>query len=172
MLSALAAIAWWALVHAGVEAAVVGVVVGLLVPPNATRTRFWEHHLAPWVNIVVLPVFALANVGVTFAGSRLFSRGALGVFIAVLLARVIGKPLGVAGTVWAMSRGPARPGRTHLSARDRVGVGSLAGVGFTVPLLIVHAALPVGPLAAAATVALLAGSVLGFVAGGTVLKRS
>ncbi len=183
LLAVLAALAWWALVHAGVEASVVGVAVGLLAPPFAGRgrgdrraerrgVRSWEHHLEPWVNALVLPVFALANVGVTFAGSRLFSRGALGVFVAVLIARVIGKPLGIAGTAWAMTRGPVSHDRMHLRPRDRVGVGTLAGVGFTVPLLIVHATLPAGPLVAAATCALLAGSVLGVIGGAIVLRRA
>jgi Na+/H+ antiporter NhaA len=49
-------------------------------------------------------------------------------------------------------------------------MGALAGVGFTVPLLIVHAALPAGPLVAAATVGLLVGSVVAAVAGGVVLR--
>jgi len=58
----------------------------------------------------------------------------------------------------------------HLRTRDRVGIGALAGVGFTVPLLIVHAALPAGPLAAAATAGLLVGSVLATAIGAVVLR--
>jgi NhaA family Na+:H+ antiporter len=162
----LAALTWWALVHAGVEASVVGVAIGLLIVPVATRVRTvrsWEHHLQPWVNAAVLPVFALANVGVRFAGSNLFSRPALDVFVAVLVARVLGKPLGIAITARATTG-------MNLSFRERVGVGSVAAVGFTVPLLIVHAALPPGPLVAAATCALLAGSVLGAVGCAVVLR--
>jgi NhaA family Na+:H+ antiporter len=180
-LMAIGAIAWWALVHAGVEASVVGVAVGLFAAPVAgrvrsrrraerRRVRSWEHHLGPWVNALVLPLFALANTGVTFSGSHAFSGPALHVFIAVLVARVIGKPLGIAATAWAATRGTQGHGRMHLNARERVGVGSLAAVGFTVPLLIVHAALPAGPLVAAATSALLAGSVLGAVGGAVVLR--
>jgi NhaA family Na+:H+ antiporter len=167
----LAALAWWALVHAGVEASVVGVAIGLLVPPAAGNVRSWEHRLEPWVNVVVLPVFALANVGVTLAGSRIFSQGALGVFVAVLLARAVGKPVGIAGTTWVLTRGGHHHDRMHLHARDRVGLGAIAAVGFTVPLLIVRAALPAGPLAAAATVGLLVGSVLGVIGGAVVMRR-
>ncbi len=179
----LGALAWWALVHAGVEASVVGVAIGLLAPPAAGRdrsrrraerrsVRSWEHRLEPWVNALVLPIFAVANVGVTLAGSRIFSRGALGVFVAVLVARLIGKPIGVAGTTWALTRGPARHDRMHLRPRDRVGVGALATVGFTVPLLIVQAALPAGPLASAAICALLAASLIGVVGGAFALRRA
>ncbi|MDQ1465589.1 MAG: Na+:H+ antiporter, NhaA family [Actinomycetota bacterium] len=185
LLAAIGALAWWALVHAGVEASVVGVAIGLLAAPvggrdrngrraERRRIRSWEHLLEPWVNALVLPLFALANVGVTLAGSRIFSGAALGVFVAVLIARVVGKPLGVAGAALAITRGSARHkprDLMHLRPRDRVGLGALASVGFTVPLLIVHAALPPGPLAAAATCALLAGSVLGAVGGAIVLRQ-
>ena len=178
---ALGAITWWALVHAGVEASVVGVALGLLLPPfggrNGSRrrterrtVRSLEHHLEPWVNALVLPLFALANVGVTLAGSAIFSGSALKVFVAVLIARVVGKPLGIVGTMWATTRGRVRHDRMHLPSRERAGLGSLAAVGFTVPLLIVHVALPAGPLVAAATCALLAGSVLGAVGGAVVLR--
>jgi NhaA family Na+:H+ antiporter len=183
LLAALAVLAWWALVHAGVEASVVGVVIGLVGPAAAgrdparrraerRRVRAWEHTLGPWVNALVLPLFALANVGVTLAGSRIFSRGALTIFVAVVLARVVGKPVGIAGTAWLVSRrqGPGGHDPMHLRTRDRVGMGALAGVGFTVPLLIVHAALPVGPLAASATAGLLVGSVLATAIGAVVLR--
>jgi Na+:H+ antiporter, NhaA family len=181
LLLGLGALAWWALVHAGVEASVVGVAIGVLLPPVGAkvrsrrrtelhRVRSLEHQLEPWVNVVVLPVFALANVGVTFAGSDLFSASAMKVFFAVLVARVVGKPLGIATTAWAVSRGGGRD-RLHLGRRERVGVGAVAAVGFTVPLLIVHAALPAGPLVAAATCALLAGSVLGAASSAVVLRN-
>ena len=78
--------------------------------------------------------------------------------------------MGIAIAAWATTRGSERHGRMHLSARERVGVGNVAAVGFTVPLLIVHAALPAGPLVAAATSALLAGSVLGAVGSAVVLR--
>ena len=168
LLILLGAVAWWALVHAGVEASVVGVAIGLLVPASGVRS--WELRLEPWVNALVLPLFALANAGVKIVGSQIFSGPALAVFIAVLVARVIGKPLGIAGTVSVMSRDPDRDDRMHLRARERVGMGALASVGFTVPLLIVHAALPAGPLAAAAICALLAGSLLGALGGAIVLR--
>ena len=181
----LGALAWWALVHAGVEASVVGVGIGLLLAPvggrvrskdrsprraERRRVRSLEHRLEPWVNVVVLPVFALGNVGVKIAGSGLFSGAALNVFVAVLIARVVGKPLGIATTAWIVTRSGTRHDQLHLGRRERVGVGAIAAVGFTVPLLIVHAALPAGPLAAAATCALLAGSVLGAVTGAVVLR--
>jgi NhaA family Na+:H+ antiporter len=154
-----AAVAWWTFARGGVEAAVIGVVVGiagLASPAPVTDShhlgpRAWEHRLNPIVNLVVLPVFALANAGVDLRNLDLASSGALAVFVGVLLARVIGKPLGV----WL--------GATRVApSRTRLGLGTVASVGFTVPLLIARVALGESALANAATAALLAGTVVGF----------
>jgi Na+:H+ antiporter, NhaA family len=170
----LGAVAWWSLLHAGVEAAVVGVAVGALAPRTAgihhrsgpvaeesrapvSGTRLWELRLTAVVNVVVLPVFALANTGLSFAGVRLGQAAALRLFLAVLVARVVGKPVGVYLTARLVQ--PFL--HQHLSRRRLAGVGASASVGFTVPLLIIDAALPSEPLHSAAVAGLLAGSVLG-----------
>jgi Na+:H+ antiporter, NhaA family len=166
---ALGAVSWVALVDAGVEAAIVGVALGLLAPPRSTDPhraptsgpRHWERRLQPPVFLVVLPVFALANTGVRLAGSGLTQSDALRVFAAVLVARVVGKPLGIAATTWVASHRRRAPADPHLPARQVLGLGALASAGFTVSLLVVAAALPVGPLASAATLGLLVGTVVG-----------
>lgn len=182
---ALGAAAWWALLHAGVEAAVVGIAVGALAPRSSPAhgpaghgghagTRAWELRLTPFVNAAVLPAFALANSGLRFAGAGLGQPAALRVFVAVLVARVVGKPVGIYLTTRlvrpvALPRRPGGAPPEHLDRRRLVGVGATASVGFTVPLLIVVAALPAGPLRSAAIAALLAGSVIGAGLGAAVL---
>jgi NhaA family Na+:H+ antiporter len=147
-------------------AAIVGVAVGLggvlVVAPRLSSKggpRSWERRLTPVVNIGVLPVFALANVGVDLSRLDLGSAVALRVFLAVLVARMIGKPLGIWPAVGA--------GRV----RERLGVGAAASVGFTVPLLIVRAAFGEGLLADSATAALLTSTVLGSMATAVLLAR-
>lgn len=164
---ALLVICWWSCLHAGVEAAVVGVALGIVGPRRALRQApladagvgRWEEQLAPWVNLVVLPAFALANAGVRLEVATFSSAPALRVFLAVLLARVLGKPLGiVAGALLARRTFPDTR-RQPLERRALLGVGAVAGIGFTVPLLIISATLPSGPLATAATCGLLASSI-------------
>ncbi|MBV9412585.1 MAG: Na+/H+ antiporter NhaA, partial [Acidimicrobiia bacterium] len=164
-----AAAAWWMFARGGVEAAVVGVVVGvagLAVSAAPARDhrfgpRAWERRLNPIVNLIVLPLFALANAGVDLRNLDLSTSSAALVFVAVLLARVVGKPLGVwLGASLLPSRyvsasGDRPPGRV------RLGLGTVASVGFTVPLLIARVAFGDGALANAATTALLAGTVVG-----------
>ena len=162
----LGALAWWSMLHAGVEASVIGVVVGAWGPRRRPveghnpKVRVWQGRLQPVVNTVVLPVFALANVGIGLTGNVFGGAAAERLFVAVLVARVFGKPLGIlAGTALAR-RVTGQADQPRVSLRTLVGTGAVAGIGFTVPLLVITVALPAGPEATAATAGLLAGSVL------------
>jgi Na+/H+ antiporter NhaA len=92
------------------------------------------HRLHPWTSFVVVPLFALANAGIHIDGN-LLSRGARSpITLGILFAYVVGKPIGitVAGTVGLR----LRLGPRVLSQPAIVGVGVIAGIGFTVALLI------------------------------------
>jgi len=176
---AFGAAAWWTFARGGVEAAVVGVVIGiagLAAPAAHTETdalgpRGWELRLNPVVNLVVLPVFALANAGVDIGHLNLSSTAAMGVFVAVLLARIVGKPVGVWLGATLVPKRLASPSDDRISPRSRLGLGTVASVGFTVPLLIARVAFGEGALADAATAALLAGTVVGLVLTAPLLRR-
>jgi len=173
---ALGAAAWWGLARGGVEAAVVGVAVGALaLPVSAGRAwarlrgpRGWQQRIEPWVNLAVLPVFALANAGVVIRRDSLSAPGAATVFAAVLVARLAGKPAGIVAAGLGLRAGAAKRYDPRLPRHSLVAVGTLATVGFTVPLLIIRAALPEGPLADAATLGLLAATVIGVAAAAAV----
>ncbi len=175
----LGCVAWWALARGGVEAAVVGVPIGALALPSRLSStavgrqgpRGWEERITPWVNLGVLPLFALADAGLHLADVDFSSSGALRVFTAIVLARVIGKPLGVATAARALRRIPSGHYDARIDRRDIVGIGVLAGMGFTVPLLIVHAALPAGPLADSAILGLLCATVVAAASGAVVLRQ-
>lgn len=179
---ALVCVGWYALLRAGVDASVVGVALGACGPrrrapqPQGSaerlpRVRRWELRVEPVVNAVVLPAFALANVGVEVRPSVLSDPAALRVGAAVVVARLAGKPLGIlAGVVIGRHAFPDAT-RPRLATRAIAGVGSVATIGFTVPLLVIAAAFRPGPIATAATIALLIASGLGMLASRLVLGR-
>src|SRR3954447_12075033 len=93
-----------------------------------------EHRLHPWTSFVVVPLFALANAGIHIDGD-LLSRGASSpITLGILFGYVIGKPIGImfaANVAFRLRLGPRA-----LSQPAIVGVGVVAGIGFTVALLI------------------------------------
>jgi NhaA family Na+:H+ antiporter len=119
---------------------------------------------------VVLPLFALANAGVTIESTLLAHPGATGVFVGIVLARLVGKMVGIGLACLIVVRlglGRLPPGVTwgHMA-----GGAAVAGIGFTVPLLFAEQAFAHHPpLVAASQAGLLAGSIAAFVVGATVL---
>ena len=91
---------------------------------------------APWASFVVVPLFALANAGVHVDGSFLGHAYASSITLGILIGYVVGKPVGVAGGSWLVARlsgGRLRPPVGWVAV---AGGGTIAGIGFTVSLLI------------------------------------
>jgi NhaA family Na+:H+ antiporter len=154
------------------------VVVGLMVPRRTSAldpdpAEQLERQIAPWSACVVLPVFALANAGITFHTGMLAGPGAAAVFWGVALARVAGKRGGitlVCLAVVGLGLG-RRPGGVRW--RHLAGGAAVAGFVFIVPLLIAELAFVHQPyLVAAAEFGLSAGSVAAFAVGAAILLWS
>jgi len=169
---------WVLLAVGGVEPALAGVWTGLLVPGRSADgtsdpAEQLELRIAPWSAFVVLPLFAVANAGITFHAGMLAGPGAAGVFWGVGLARVFGKSAGITVACLVVVR--AGLGRLPAGVRWRhlAGGAAVAGIGFTVPLLIAELAFVHQPhLVAAAELGLFAGSAAAFAAGALILMVS
>jgi NhaA family Na+:H+ antiporter len=136
------AVAAWALVHAsGVHATVAGVVLGFTVPVagrhgQPTAERF-EHAMRPLSAGLAVPIFAFFASGVTVGGwSGLGDSLLHPVADGVIAGLVIGKPLGVFLTAFLLAKFTKASLDDNLAWRDVLGVSLLAGMGFTVSLLI------------------------------------
>jgi NhaA family Na+:H+ antiporter len=136
--------------------------------PVAERLQDLLH---PWTSFVVVPLFALANAGVEVSSSALADAATSPVTLGVVAGLVAGKTAGVAGAV-ALGRrlglGVLPPGVTM---RHVVGMGGLAGIGFTVSLFVTGLAFADGALADQAKLGILAGSALAAAVGAVVLRR-
>ena len=138
----LGALMWFFMLKSGVHATIAGVLTALTVPMAAagraaddTPLHRLEHALSPWVGFAILPVFAFANAGVSFAGINL-SHLLSPVPIGVAAGLFVGKQAGV----FLASRAAIRLGWAERPAgsgwRQLYGVSVLCGIGFTMSLFI------------------------------------
>src|SRR5688572_3990286 len=133
--------------------------------------EFLTHRLHPWVAFGVMPIFALANAGVTLDASTLGDADGLRVALAVALGLLVGKPLGIAAFALAAVKLRLAALPAGVGAGAVLGAGWLGGIGFTMALFITALAFGEGPLTAAAKVGVLAASVLACLAGLALLAR-
>lgn len=167
MLLPLAILAWGLMHASGVHATIAGVLLGVAIPAHylhgegSSRARRYEHVVKPWSSAFALPVFAFFSAGVSVVDGggvgALFSQP---VVPAIVLGLVVGKLIGVLGTtalVTKVSRLRLPPG---LSLRDLIPIGLLAGIGFTVSLLLAELSFPSPLHSDAAKIAILTATVL------------
>lgn len=139
----------WALVHAGgIHATVAGVLLGFAVPvirggssggPTAGPglAEIFEHRFRPLSAGFAVPVFAFFSAGVAVGGWDGFISAVTDpVALGIILGLVAGKPIGIVGTTWILTKVTRVRLDPALKWVDLVGVALLAGIGFTVSLLI------------------------------------
>ncbi len=202
---ALGVICWYALLEAGVEAAIVGVLFGLLTPAepfhdpsrlgegveefveqfeandhrvphhvaayvreSASPLDRIEHSLTEWVAFVIVPIFALANAGVSLSIDGLD----VNVFAGVFFGLVLGKLVGVVAFTWlavrlGVGRLPERTTWAHV-----VGIGASAGIGFTVALFVASLSFDEPDLLRSAKIGILAASTVAGFLGFGLLRRA
>jgi NhaA family Na+:H+ antiporter len=168
-----AAVAWIGVHESGVHATIAGVALGLLtrVLPDEDEVRSpaerLEHRLSPLSSGVAVPFFALMSAGVVISGGADLVRDPI--VLGVVAGLVLGKPVGILGGSWLLTRFTRAELNDGLTWRDLVGVALVAGVGFTVSLLVAdlsftgveREAAKTGVLAASVVSGLVAAVVLG-----------
>jgi len=130
---------WYFVHHSGIHATIAGVMVAMTLPTNDTTVESplerLEHALVKPVNFLIIPVFAFANTNITLQGEMLHGLTAplgLGIFFGLML----GKPVGILLTTWVCRRlgiASLPEGSTWMHI---IGVGMLAGIGFTMSIFI------------------------------------
>lgn len=139
----------WALVHAsGIHATVAGVLLGFAVPvlrsqasggPDAGPglAEIFEHRFRPISAGIAVPVFAFFSAGVAVGGGEgLVTAFTDPVALGIILALVLGKPIGILGTTWLLTKTTKAQLDRSFKWIDVFGVSLLAGIGFTVSLLV------------------------------------
>lgn len=149
----------WALMHSsGIHATIAGVLLGFTIPVlhrKADRGQSgpglaeeFEHRFRPLSAGVAVPVFAFFAAGVSVSDWTGVQTALMHpVTYAIIAALVLGKPLGIVATTWAMTKLTGSRFDSALRWIDLIGVGLLAGIGFTVSLLVAELSFPAGATA-------------------------
>ena len=151
---------WFALYQGGVHPTIAGVVMGLLTPTTPKRhsnfhdaedlernpsvdsrssvsvIEWFEHLLHPYTSFLIVPLFALANAGIELSGESLRNASTSAVAWGVFAGLFIGKPIGIVLAVIAARKSGLAETPEGTNLRTFIGVGSAAGIGFTVALFI------------------------------------
>ena len=95
-----------------------------------------QHMYHPWTSYVIVPLFALANAGVVINGGTLSQAFSSPITLGIVVGYIVGKPLGIAGTSWVLTRVTRGRVRPPVGWTGVIGAGAAAGIGFTISLLI------------------------------------
>lgn len=169
---------WFFMLQSGVHATVAGVILAFAIPFRSARSREdspllrLESGLHPWVTFLIVPIFGLANAGVSLQGASLESIYAP-VPLGVALGLFLGKQAGVFLFAWIAVRAAGVSLPAGASWTQLFGVSVFCGIGFTMSLFIGSLAFAGdSSLQDAAKVGVLIGSVLSALFGAAVLLLS
>lgn len=164
--------AWGAFLASGIHPTIAGVLLGFTIPaaehPENSLLHRLEERLEPWSAYVIMPVFALANAGVSLADAALDPASPL--FLGIVCGLVIGKPLGIFGSAYLLTRrlGAPLPGGAHPA--QALAAGTLGGIGFTMSIFIANLAFEDAATLAAAKLSILSASVLAGLLGAALFR--
>lgn len=130
---------WYFIHHSGIHATIAGVLLAFTIPTNTTDEcsplEKLEHFLAKPVNMIIMPVFALANTLIRFESGMVEGLGSpLG--SGIIVGLLVGKTVGIFSFSWLSvklkwSQLPSGAGWAHI-----LGLGMLGGIGFTMSVFI------------------------------------
>lgn len=133
-------IVWYLIHHSGIHATIAGVLTAFTIPINGKENTVsplekLEHALVNPVSFIIMPLFALANTNITFE-NQMIEGITSNLGLGVILGLFLGKPIGILLLSWLsvklkISRLPNTIGWKHI-----LGVGLLAGIGFTMSIFI------------------------------------
>lgn len=163
----LGVVMWYCMYQSGIHATFAGVILSALLPVN--KIPVYEKVLLFPVNFLIIPIFALANTSIFINGSAIANLlGELS--IGIILGLLIGKPAGISLAVYLMTKMRIIKLKTKPNWMLYIGVGILAGIGFTMSIFVSMLAFDDKSLQDTAKLAVLVASTLSMIIGYTWLR--
>lgn len=158
---------WYCVLNSGIHPTIAGVLLAMTIPLSLGEVI--EQKLTRTVSYFILPVFALANTAIPlsfgFTGN-LFSTLSIG----IILGLVLGKPLGIVFSTWILVKGKLSPMLSGVNWKMMIGLGLVAGIGFTMSIFIATLSFDREVQSNMAKLAVIAGSIIAALAGTILLQ--
>ena len=130
---------WYFIHHSGIHATIAGVLVAMTIPTNDTAIESplerLEHALTKPVNFLIIPLFAFANTNITLEKEMLGGLTS-GLGLGISLGLLVGKPIGILLTSFLCTKAKLSSLPEGSNWKHIIGVGLLAGIGFTMSIFI------------------------------------
>ena len=154
---------WYCFLNGGVHTTIAGVVVAMAYPMRVTMKKYspLEHMirtLKPWVDLLILPVFAFASAGL-YLRDVTYETFTHTLTIGIILGLFLGKQIGIFSMTWLLIKAKIAAFPKEVKLLDIYGVASVAGIGFTMALFVGKLSLP-GSMQEEIRLGILCGSLL------------
>ncbi|MCI1983785.1 MAG: Na+/H+ antiporter NhaA [Bifidobacteriaceae bacterium] len=175
LVGALGLLTWVMMFEAGIHPTLSGVLVGLLTPSRemhgeaTPRAERYHDRLVPVSALIALPIFAFFATGISLHGMSVAVL-ASPLVLGLVLALVVGKPLGIMAVSWAAVHFGRLKLADGLRVRDLIGLACACGIGFTVSFLIASLAFNGSIFTGEARLAVLLGSLISAAIAGIVFS--
>lgn len=124
---------WYCMYNSGIHATFAGIIMAMLLP--VSKINRYESLLSFPVDFIIIPIFALANTSLYISGAS-FANLASPLSMAIILGLFIGKPLGIITATFLLVKTKIVNLPKNVTLRKFLGVGFLAGIGFTMSIFI------------------------------------
>ena len=170
-------ILWFCILKSGIHATIAGVLVGMVLPIGKTVHQYetsishrFEHALTPISAFIIMPIFALANAGITIDISSLSTIILEPVSLGIIFGLFFGKPIGIFGVSYILVKFKIASLPVQVTKRHLYGASILGGIGFTMSIFVSSLSFADETVLATAKISIMIASIIAAVLGAIVFK--
>lgn len=170
-------ILWISFLKSGVHPTIAGVLLGMCLPVGKNVDEFktstlhkLEHALTPWSAFVIMPIFALANAGVTININNLSALILTPVSLGIIFGLFVGKQIGIFGVSYILVKLKIAKLPSKVNIRHLYGASILGGIGFTMSLFVSSLSFVDKTILAVSKTSIMISSILAAIVGVIVFK--
>ena len=170
-------ILWFCILKSGIHATIAGVLLGMVLPIGKTVHQYetsishrFEHALTPISAFIIMPIFALANAGITIDISSLSTIILEPVSLGIIFGLFFGKPIGIFGVSYILVKLKIASLPVQVTKRHLYGASVLGGIGFTMSIFVSSLSFADETVLATAKISIMIASIIAAVLGAIVFK--